>query len=234
MDILLFDLDNTLYSPERELFPLIDERINRYMNEVAGIPLGDVDTLRRSVLAALRRHHAGTHASPWRGPEDYLAYVHDIDVSLRLQPDPHLRATLSAVPLRKAVFTNSSRDHSERVLQALGLAGLFEEIFDIRIANYLPKPSPEPYHAVLEKIELPASPASWSKIPRKISARKKALGMGTVLVGTLPTQPISTYRFPAAADISSALSHGTVPLPENLTSACQDYLLLPLPTVTYG
>lgn len=39
MDYILFDLDNTLYTPERDLFSLIDRRINRYMNEVVGIPL---------------------------------------------------------------------------------------------------------------------------------------------------------------------------------------------------
>ena len=37
-NILLFDLDNTLYPPERQLFDLIDVRINRFMREQVGIP----------------------------------------------------------------------------------------------------------------------------------------------------------------------------------------------------
>ena len=80
MEILLFDLDNTLYSAERELFPLIDERINRFMNEVVGIPLTEVDSLRRSywqrygvTMQGLMQHHGVD-------PEEYLAFVHDISL----------------------------------------------------------------------------------------------------------------------------------------------------------
>jgi putative hydrolase of the HAD superfamily len=207
MDILLFDLDNTLYSPDRELFPLIDERINRYMNEVAGIPLADVDTLRRSywqrygvTMQGLMRHHGVD-------PEDYLAYVHDIDISGRLRPNPGLKAALSAVPLRKAVFTNSSRDHSERVLNALGIASLFEEIFDIRVANYLPKPSPEPYLAVLGRINLPASRCIMVEDSRENLRTAKDLGMGTILVGELPGTDHVDVCISTAEEISSALTH---------------------------
>ncbi|MDD2335088.1 MAG: pyrimidine 5'-nucleotidase [Geobacteraceae bacterium] len=207
MDILLFDLDNTLYSSERELFPLIDERINRYMNEVVGIPMTEVNTLRRSywqrygvTMQGLMRHHGVD-------PEDYLAYVHDIDVSSRLHADPELRDALSAVTLRKVEFTNSSRDHSERVLDALGLSNLFEEIFDIRVANYIPKPGTAPYHAVLERINLPASRCIMVEDSPENLRTAKDLGMGTILVGSLPDTPHIDVQIPVAGDISSALSH---------------------------
>ena len=49
MDVLIFDLDNTLYPAEKQLFSLIDVRINRYMTEIVGIPAPEVDALRRSV-----------------------------------------------------------------------------------------------------------------------------------------------------------------------------------------
>ena len=47
MDVLIFDLDNTLYPAEKHLFGLIDVRINRYMTEIVGIPAPEVDALRR-------------------------------------------------------------------------------------------------------------------------------------------------------------------------------------------
>jgi len=104
--MLLFDLDNTLYSPERELFSLIDVRINRYMSEVVGIPAAEVDGLRRRywaeygvTLQGLIRHYRVD-------PEDYLDYVHDVDVASRLDPDGELRLALQQLPQRKAVFTN--------------------------------------------------------------------------------------------------------------------------------
>ena len=46
---VLFDLDNTLYPAERDLFSLIDVRINRYMEEVVSIDsssLSDFSTVK--------------------------------------------------------------------------------------------------------------------------------------------------------------------------------------------
>ncbi|GAB6083300.1 pyrimidine 5'-nucleotidase [Desulfuromonas carbonis] len=179
---VLFDLDNTLYAPERDLFALIDQRINRYMLEVVAIPRAEVD--------GLRRHYWKTYGATLQGlirhydvdPEDYLDYVHDVDVSTRLQPDPLLCSSLQRLPLRRFVFTNGSRGHAERVLAALGLAESFEEIFDIRIANYQPKPNPDPYHGVLRQLGLAAGDCVMVEDSLANLATAKQLGMTTVLV----------------------------------------------------
>jgi len=183
MECILFDLDNTLYSAGLEVFRLIDCRINRYMIEVVGIPRDEVDDVRRSywkrygvTMQGLMRHHGVD-------PENYLSYVHDIELDGLLRPDPALCRALQALPLRKAVFTNSSLYHSERVLAALGLEGAFEEIFDIRVAGYLPKPCPEPYHAVLERMSVPASRCIMVDDAPENLRTAKDLGMGTILVG---------------------------------------------------
>ncbi len=183
MDAVIFDLDNTLYSPERQLFSLIDVRINRYMHEVVGIPLGDVDGLRRRywaeygvTLQGLIRHYAVD-------PEDYLEYVHDVDVAGRLLPDPQLRQSLEQIHQRKVVFTNGSRGHALRVLAALELNDQFEEIFDIRVAAYRPKPFTEPYHQVLKSLDLAAERCVMVEDSRENLRTAKELGMRTILVG---------------------------------------------------
>jgi len=183
MECILFDLDNTLYSAGLEVFCLIDRRINSYMIDVVGIPREEVDDLRRAywkrygvTMQGLMRHHGVD-------PEDYLSYVHDIDIDGLLRPDPELCRALQSLPLRKAVFTNSSLDHSERVLAALGLNGAFEEIFDIRVAGYLPKPCPEPYHAVLDRMGVSASRCIMVDDAPENLRTAKDLGMGTILVG---------------------------------------------------
>jgi putative hydrolase of the HAD superfamily len=183
MDVLIFDLDNTLYPAEKQLFSLIDVRINRYMTEIVGIPLPEVDALRREywrlygvTLQGLIRHHG-------IDPEDYLLYVHDVDVASLLAPDQALRKVLASLPQRKAVFTNGSLCHADRVLAALGIEDMFERVYDIRIAAYQPKPYPEPYHAVLA--ELGTSPERCIMIEdsRDNLHTAKKLGMGTILVG---------------------------------------------------
>jgi putative hydrolase of the HAD superfamily len=206
MDFILFDLDNTLYSPEHRLFNLIDRRINRYMNEVVGIPLENVDELRRGywqrygvTMRGLMHHHG-------IDPEDYLAYVHDVDVTERLRPDPGLRRALEAIPLRRVIFTNSSSAHSERVLAALGLSGAFEQIFDIRVADYLPKPYPEPYHAVLSRIGVSADRCIMVEDAPENLRTAKELGMGTILVGNDDRYPYVDVTVREAIEVTGTLS----------------------------
>jgi putative hydrolase of the HAD superfamily len=206
MDVLIFDLDNTLYPAERHLFGLIDVRINRYMTEVIGIPAMDVDALRREywrlygvTLQGLIRHHGVD-------PEDYLDYVHDVDVNSRLAPDPILRQVLNDLPQRKAVFTNGSICHADRVLSALGIEDAFEQIYDIRVAQYLPKPWPEPYHAVLEKLGTTPERCIMIEDSRDNLETAKKLGMGTILVGTGQTPEFVDVHLESARQIHGGLN----------------------------
>ncbi|MEJ2698573.1 MAG: pyrimidine 5'-nucleotidase [Desulfuromonadales bacterium] len=206
MEAIIFDLDNTLYPPEKELFSLIDVRINRYMSEVVGIPPEEVDGLRRRywaeygvTLQGLIRHY-GVDA------EDYLEYVHDVDVAGRLAADPELRLALEGLPQRKAVFTNGSHGHARRVLDTLGLTDLFEKIFDIRVASYRPKPFPDPYHKVLECLALPASRCVMVEDTLDNLRTAKDLGMGTILVCSSPSEAdFVDVRVSSAAQVPKAL-----------------------------
>lgn len=200
MDAILFDLDNTLYHPARELFALIDVRINRYMSEVVGIHPDEVDGLRRQywadygvTLQGLIRHHAVD-------AEDYLHYVHDVEVHKRIGPDPELREKLRRINAPCYVFTNGSRDHAERVLACLDVAEQFEEIFDIRIADYRPKPFPDPYREVMK--QLGCRPDRSVMVEDSVANLKTArdLGMKTVLV----KEHEVTEAFDARVDSASA------------------------------
>ena len=207
MDVLIFDLDNTLYPAERQLFSLIDVRINRYMTEIVGIPAPEVDGLRRNywrlygvTLQGLIRHHG-------IDPEDYLLYVHDVDVASRLAPDPVLRSTLAALPQRKAVFTNGSLCHADRVLSTLGIEDLFETVYDIRVAAYQPKPFEEPYHAVLNSLGVSAERCIMIEDSRDNLQTAKQLGMGTILVGAGETPDYVDVHLSSARQIDAGLRY---------------------------
>lgn len=206
MKYLLFDLDNTLYGAEKDLFSLIDRRINCFMEEIVGIAAGDVDALRRHywqeygvTLQGLIRHYEVD-------PEAYLHYVHDVDVASRLAADPVLAAILAALPQRKAVFTNGSSAHAERVLAALGIRQEFEAVFDIRTANYLPKPFLAPYEQILARLDVDAQSCVMVEDVVKNLAPAKELGMKTILVGgdgDFP--PFVDLRIDTIHDIATAL-----------------------------
>ncbi|PLX97324.1 MAG: pyrimidine 5'-nucleotidase [Desulfuromonas sp.] len=179
---VLFDLDNTLYPAERDLFSLIDVRINRYMEEIVAIAPEEVDGLRRrywqdygTTLQGLIRHHTVD-------PEDYLDYVHAVDVGSRLSHDPELKQVLEQLTLPCYVFTNGSRCHVDRVVSALGLDGLFSGVFDIRIAGYQPKPHPGPYREVLKALNLSGETCVMVEDQHQNLETAKQFGMKTVLV----------------------------------------------------
>ncbi|MDK2846889.1 MAG: putative hydrolase of the superfamily [Desulfuromonadales bacterium] len=209
MDCILFDLDNTLYSPRCDLFSLIDKRINNYMHEVVGIPLQQVDTLRRRywqdygvTMQGLMRHHQVD-------PEDYLHYVHDVNVGSRLHVDPELRKVLVSLPQTKVIFTNSSRAHVDRVLDALGVADLFDEVFDIRVADYLPKPYPEPYRRVLDNLGMAGERCMMVEDSVANLKPAKELGMVTILVGHAETEPFVDRQLAEVVQLPEILAGGT-------------------------
>jgi putative hydrolase of the HAD superfamily len=109
--------------------------------------------------------------------------VHDIDLSL-IAPTPELGQALAGLPGRKFIFTNGSRQHAEAVAERLGLSGHFEDVFDIRSAEFIPKPDPSVYQRFLAAhgVAAPAS-AMFDDLPQNL-APAHALGMTTVLVAS--------------------------------------------------
>lgn len=180
MEVLLLDLDETLYPPERGVLRRVDERINAYLRDRIGIPRPDVDRVRR----ALRRAHGTTlrglvlrHAVD---QDDYLRFVHDCDLSDLLAPDPQLRELLGRLPPRKVVFTNAPRAHARQVLRLLEIEEVFHDIVALEDLDYLPKPDPAAYHEVLSRIGVAASACCLVDDTRANLLPARTLGMRTV------------------------------------------------------
>ena len=114
-------------------------------------------------------------------PEDYLAFVHDIDLS-PIAPAPALGRALAALPGCRYVFTNGSRAHAERVLERLGIADLFERVFDIAAADYVPKPQPQAYDRLIEAFAIEVRAAALFEDSLANLAPAAERGMVTVWV----------------------------------------------------
>jgi putative hydrolase of the HAD superfamily len=177
----IFDLDNTLYPADSDLWPRIDERITLFLMNLFGL-----DGLS---ARALQRYYYQRHGTTLRGlidegvigADEFLAFVHDIDRS-RLAPNPLLAAAIAGLPGRKLIFTNGSRDHAMRTVAQLGLGEAFEDVFDIVAAKMVPKPSAEAYQSFLERYGIdPAHAAMFEDIAKNLIV-PRALGMTTILV----------------------------------------------------
>jgi len=177
----VFDLDNTLYPPDSVLWPMIDERITLFLMELFGL---DGVSAR-----ALQKHFYGHYGTTLRGlieehqiePDEFLAFVHDIDRS-SLAPNLPLAVEIAALPGRKFILTNGSRDHALRTAEQLGLGELFEDAFDIVAARFVPKPAGEAYDLFLKQYGIdPTRAAMFEDIARNLIVPHER-GMTTVLV----------------------------------------------------
>ena len=183
VDSWVFDLDNTLYPASCRLFDQIDKRMTRYVADFLGIPPDEAYQLQKDYFRDYGTTMNGMMVNHQMDPEAYLHYVHDIDHS-PVQPAPELAVALEALPGRRLVFTNGSRDHAQRVLERLGIAGLFDGVHDIKASNYVPKPSPETYAAMVDHMGVtPSKAAMFEDIARNLLVPHE-MGMQTVLVRT--------------------------------------------------
>ena len=55
---------------------------------------------------------------------------------------------------RKIIYTNANRQHADDVLERLDLTHMFKEIFDIKNANYIPKPEITPYQLLIKNFDI--------------------------------------------------------------------------------
>ena len=179
----VFDLDNTLYPAASNLFAQIDARMRDFIEATLGV---DPVEARR-----LQKHYYVRHGTTLSGlmkehhvdPAAFLDYVHDIDLAA-LDADVALADAVAALPGRKYIFTNGSVAHAERVSARIGLAGLFDDIFDIRAAAFTPKPHRETYERFLARHAVtPGDAAMFEDLAHNLEAAH-ALGMTTVLVSS--------------------------------------------------
>lgn len=187
IDTWIFDLDNTLYPADAALFGQVSSRIEAYVSRFLSLPGPQARDRQRDYFHRHGTTLRGLMVEHGCDPHDYLAYVHDIDIT-RLTPDPKLRRQLAGLPGRRFIFTNADTPYAERVLEQLGLAGLFEAIHDVHASDYLPKPRPEPYRQLVETHALDARRCVFVEDMRRNLLPAKALGMTTVWIDNASDQ----------------------------------------------
>jgi putative hydrolase of the HAD superfamily len=181
----VFDLDNTLYPPHHRLFDQIEVRMTAWVMQALGVGKSEANRLRQhywehygTTLAGLMREHDVD-------PAPYLHAVHDIDFS-GLPADPELAAYIRALPGRRIVYTNACAPYAQRVLEARGLSGLFDAVYGVEHAGFLPKPEAAAFDAIFAADGLnPALAAMFEDDARNLLA-PHAMGMRTVHVAPEP------------------------------------------------
>ena len=178
----IFDLDNTLYPAGSEFMSLMEDRMTVFVMRETGLARDEARALQEryrhehgATLAGLMQHHGVD-------PEPFLTEVHDVSMD-SLRPDGAVRAGLERLPGRRLVFTNGDARHARRVLDHLGLADLFEDVFHIAAADYIPKPRVETFEKMIARHAVQPRRAAFFEDSERNLRPAADVGMTTILVG---------------------------------------------------
>lgn len=181
--VWVFDLDNTLYPERCNLFSHIDRNMGLYIAQLLKVDLMEAKRIQKEYFLShgttlrglIDRHHVS--------PQDFLNFVHDIDLSA-LAEDAGLKTALTKLQGRKVVFTNGSADYAERVLAKIGITDIFDGIHDIGHGNYVPKPDPVAYQALIRRFGFSAKDAIMVEDMARNLVPASEMGMTTVWLNT--------------------------------------------------
>ena len=169
----IFDLDNTLYSADSGIF----QQVHRLMGEFISNNLN----MEISEAKKLQSKYYKLHGTTLRGmmdnhgvdPDYFLDEVHRLDYSI-VGPNQLLNDELEKLEGRKIIYTNANEKHVLDVLKRINLSDYFDEIFDIKLANYIPKPEIKPYEQIIELFKIDASSsAMFDDIAKNLVPAKK-------------------------------------------------------------
>lgn len=181
VDTWVFDLDNTLYPADAQVMSQVDQRMTQFVMELLDLDREAARAVQKrywrdygtTLNGLMSNHQVDLHA--------FLDFVHDIDHDV-LAPDPVLAERIGKLEGRRLVYTNGSMKHAERVIDRLGLNGLFHDLFDIAAADFTPKPQRAAFDRFTGYFGINPSGAAMFEDSARNLETAAAIGFTTVLV----------------------------------------------------
>ena len=149
IDSWIFDLDNTLYSADTGIFQQVSTLMGKFVAKHLNVNIKKAKEIQRKYYKQHGTTLRGLMDNHGVDPNFFLEEVHDLDYSI-VHPNNKLIESLKNINGKKFIFTNANKKHADIILDKLKIADLFEGIFDIKMANYIPKPEIEPYEKLIE------------------------------------------------------------------------------------
>jgi putative hydrolase of the HAD superfamily len=183
IDTWVFDLDNTLYPASCRLFDQMHVKMGNYVMRHFNVEYDEAKRMQKDLYLRHGTTLRGLMVEHDHMPVGFLEEVHDIDYSA-VPNSPSLRTALENLPGRKLIYTNGTTGHANRVIEKLGIDGLFSGFYDIVDSDYIPKPQREPYEKFLrEHNVVPSRSAFFEDLAVNLKVPHE-MGMVTVLVAS--------------------------------------------------
>jgi len=181
IDTWIFDLDNTLYSADSGIFQQVHELMGKFVSNHLDIDINKAMKIQKKYYKKHGTTLRGMMDNHGVDPDYFLAEVHKLDYSI-VNSNTKLNKQLKELKGKKIIYTNANMQHTLDVLKRIELSNFFDEIFDIKMANYIPKPEIKPYQQIIEKYDLnPHSSAMFDDIAKNLVPAKK-IGFTTIWV----------------------------------------------------
>ncbi|NKB19095.1 MAG: pyrimidine 5'-nucleotidase [Alphaproteobacteria bacterium] len=176
----IFDLDNTLYPVTKRLLAHIDEHMGGFVARYLGISREEAHQVQKSYFRKYGLTLRGLMIHDGLDPAQYFEEMTPMDLN-EVEPNPSFGADIARLKGRKIIYTNASARHAEMVLDRMGFKkDVFEAIFDIQAAEYVPKPAIDGYQQLCDTYDVnPIRAAMIDDIPRNLEPAAE-LGMMTV------------------------------------------------------
>lgn len=181
VDAWIFDLDNTLYPAASDLFTQVRDRMTLFISHRFALTFDEARALQRDYFLNYGTTMLGLMKRNGVDPHEFMDFVHDVDLAA-LAPSQVLRDALSRLAGRRLIYTNASVAHANRVLDHLGIADLFDGVFDIVAADFEPKPGEKAFERMLTQFAVEAQKAAFFEDIGRNLVPAAARGVATVLV----------------------------------------------------
>ena len=181
VDTWIFDLDNTLYSADSGIFQQVSELMGKFVSKYLNIDIKEAKKIQGKYYRKHGTTLRGMMDNHGVDPDTFLNEVHQLDYSI-VEPNHKLNEELAKLKGKKIIYTNANQKHVNEVLVRLELTNMFDAIFDIKMANYIPKPEERPYKQIIEKFSInPSSTAMFDDIAKNLVPAKN-LGFTSIWI----------------------------------------------------
>ena len=177
----IFDLDNTLYSADSGIFQQVHIFMGEFISKYLNIEINEAKKLQKKYYKKHGTTLRGMMDNHSVDPDLFLSEVHKLDYSI-VDPNEELNKQLEKLKGRKIIYTNANRQHADEILKRLKLTHIFTEIFDIKNANYIPKPEITPYEQIIKDYEINPSKAIMFDDIAKNLVPAKNIGFTTIWI----------------------------------------------------
>ena len=176
---ILFDCDGVLYQDLESVFGQVSKKMTEYISSKLNVDLIKAKELQTNYFHKYNTSLDGLMIHHDIPPEEFLKYVHDIDLSF-MKKDKLLREELEKLNIKKFVFTNGSKEHVKNITEHLGIEDLFDGIFDIVDAEFHPKPEAKAFDLMVKKFNIEPKETIYIEDIAKNLSIAKARGSTTV------------------------------------------------------